>query len=133
MAAHMENWAIALFIFGAVAVGMIGQGWVSFLDHQRRTQTLDVIKAMLAAGKDPPQQLYDQLTQANQTKPPWSEVVVFTTLSFGFWLAYANADDGRRTAFLVVAASMTVAAMGCLALALMRPGRSNPPSADDDE
>ena len=129
----MENWAVALFIFGAVTIGMIGQGFVSLLEHQRRTQTLDLIKAMLAAGKDPPQQLYDQLTQANQPKAPWSEVVVFTALSFGFWLAYANADDGRRTAFLVVAASMTVAAMGCLALALMRPGRSNPSSADDNE
>ena len=129
----MENWAVALFIFGAVAVAMIGQGWVSFLDHQRRTQTLEVIKAMLTAGKDPPQQLYDQLTQANQPKPPWSEVVIFTTLAFGFWLAYANADDGRRTAFMVVAASMSVAAIGCLALALVRPGRPNPPSADVDE
>jgi hypothetical protein len=129
----MENWAVALFIFGAVAIGMIGQGWVSLLEHQRRTQTLELIKAMLAAGKDPPQQLYDQLTQANQAKPPWSEVVVFTTLAFGFWLAFANADDGRRTAFMVVAASMTVAAMGCLALALMRPGRSSSPPADEDE
>jgi hypothetical protein len=129
----MENWAVALFIFGAVAIGMIGQGWVSLLEHQRRTQTLELIKALLAAGKDPPQQLYDQLALANQPKPPWSEVVVFTTLAFGFWLAYANADDGRKTAFLVVAASMTVAAMGCLALALMRPGQANPPSTDDNE
>ena len=48
----MENWAVALFIFGAVAVGMIGQGWVSFLDHQRRTQTLELIKAMLAAERN---------------------------------------------------------------------------------
>ena len=118
----MENWAIALFIFGAVAVGMIGQGWVSFLDHQRRTQTLELIKTMLAAGKDPPQQLYDQLAQANQAKAPWSEVVVFTALSFGFWLAFLYTDGDRRTAFLVIAASMTVTAIGCFILALTRPG-----------
>ena len=129
----MENWAIGLFIFGAVAFAMIGQGWVSFLEHKRRTQTLELIKAMLAAGKDPPHQLYDQLTHANDAKAPWSEVVVFTALSFGFWLAYANADDGRRTAFFVIAASMTVTAVGCLALALTRRGSTSAPSTDDDE
>ncbi|MBI3438202.1 MAG: hypothetical protein HY054_06060 [Proteobacteria bacterium] len=118
----MENWAIALFIFGAVTVGMLGQGWVSLLEHQRRTQTLDLIKALLAAGKDPPQQLYDQLTQSNQPKAPWTEVVVFSALSFGFWLAFFYSEGGRRTAFLVVAASLTVTAIGCIVLALTRPG-----------
>ena len=129
----MENWVIALFIFGAVAVGMIGQGWVSFLDHQRRTQTLELIKAMLTAGKDPPQQLYDQLAQGNQPKAPWSEVVVFTALSFGFWLAFFYADGGRRTAFLVIAASMTVTALGCLILALTRPGAASLTRDDDQQ
>jgi hypothetical protein len=129
----MENWAIALFIFGAVAVGMIGQGWVSYLDHQRRTQTLDLIKAMLAAGKDPPKQLYDQLTQGNQPKAPWSEVVIFTALSFGFWLAFFYAGAERRTAFLVIAASMTATAVGCLALALTQPGRDSSTRDDDGQ
>lgn len=118
----MENWAIALFIFAAVAVGMIGQGWVSFLDHQRRTQTLDLIKSMLAADKEPPQQLYDQLTNADQPKAPWGEVVVYGALAFGFWLAFFYADAGRRTAFMIIAASMTVSAIGCLILAMTRLG-----------
>lgn len=127
----MENWAVALFIFGAVAIGMIGQGWVSFLDHQRRTQTLDLIKAMLTAGKEPPKQLYDQLAQGNQPKAPWSEVVVFSALSFGFWLAFFYADGDRRTAFFVVAASLTVTAIGCLILALTRPGARSVTRDDD--
>ncbi len=118
----MENWAVALFIFGAVAVGVIGQGFVSFLEHRRRAQILDLIKAMLAAGKDPPQPLYDQLAEGSRPKAPWSEVVIFGALSFGFWLAFFYADGGRRTAFLVVAASLTVTAIGCLILALTRRG-----------
>jgi hypothetical protein len=130
----MENWAIALFIFGAVAIGMIGQGWMSFLDHQRRTQTLELIKAMLAAGKDPPKQLYDQLAQGNQPKAPWSEVVIFTALSVGFWLAFIYSDaGGRRTAFFVIAASMTVTAVGCLILALTRPGGGSLTRHDDQQ
>jgi len=128
----MENWAVALFIFAAVAVGMIGQGWVSYLEHQRRTQTLELIKAMLAAGKDPPRQLYEQLGAANQTKAPWGEVFIFTALAFGFWLAFAYADEGRRTAFLVVAASLSVTALGCLVLALARPG-GKIPTRDDEQ
>ena len=39
----MNNLSIMLFIFAAIAFGMIGQGWVSLLEHQRRRQTLDVI------------------------------------------------------------------------------------------
>ncbi len=129
----MENWAVALFIFGAVAIGMIGQGWVSFLDHQRRTQTLELIKAMLMAGKEPPQQLYASLAHGNRATAPWSEVVVFTALAFGFWLAFLYADGGRRTAFLVIAASMTVTALGCLVLALTRPGASSLTRDDEQQ
>jgi hypothetical protein len=117
-----ENWMVALFIFGAVAVAMIGAGWSQYLEHQRRKQAMDVIKAAMEAGKEPPQIIYDQLQKAGQQKAPWSEVVVFSALGFGFWIAFANAADDSRTAFMVVAATMTVTALGCLALAIMRPG-----------
>jgi hypothetical protein len=119
----MDEWMVALFIFGAVTVAMIGQGWMSMLEHHRRKQAMEVIKAALQAGKEPPQIIYDQLADTGVTgKPPWTEVIIFTALGFGFWIAYANAEEAQRTAFLVVASTMTVTALGCLALALFRPG-----------
>jgi alpha/beta superfamily hydrolase len=126
----MEQWMVALFIFGAVVAAMIGQGWMSMLEHQRRKQAMEVIKAALEAGKEAPPIIYEQLRDQGLTgKAPWSEVVVFTALSFGFWVAYGTADEAsERTAFLVVAATMTVTALGCLGLALMRPGARK----DDD-
>jgi hypothetical protein len=122
----MESNYVALFIFGAVAVGMAGQAWVSWLEHKQRTRTLDVIKAALDAGKEPPVALYEQISQGAKPKPPWTEVVVFAALSFGFWLAYAV---DHRSAFMIIAASMTVTALGCLWLALARPGAGR----DDDK
>jgi len=127
----MQDWAIALFIFAAVTVGMIGQGWVSMLEHQRRRQAMDIIKAAMEAGKEAPPIVYEQLRQAGQSKPPWSEVVVFSALAFGFWLAFSQADGSQRTAYLVIAATMTVTALGCVGLALMRPGEAS--RKDDDD
>lgn len=119
----MNEWMVALLIFGAVAAAMLGQGWVSWLEHKRRSQAMDVIKAAIEAGRDPPREMYQQLRQAERGKAPWSEVVVFTALSFGFWIAFSQAEGDQRFAFLVVAATMTVTALGCLGLALMNPGR----------
>jgi len=83
---------------------------------------MDIIKAAMEAGKEAPPVVYAQLRPAGRSKPPWTEVVIFSAMSFGFWIAFANADGDQRTAFLVVAATMTVTALGCLGLALMRPG-----------
>ena len=129
----MENWMVALFIAVAVTIGMIGQGWVSWLEHKRRSQTLDVIKTALQAGREPPPLLYEQLRQADRAKPPWSEVVVFGALGFGFWIAFANAEGEHRTAFLVIAATMTLTSLGCLGLALMRPDRFSKTRDDDGQ
>lgn len=127
----MDEWLVALFIFGAITVAMVGQGWISLLEHQRRKQAMDVIKAAIEAGKEPPPVIYDQLGDSGLTgKPPWTEVVIFTALGFGFWVAYATAEEGDRTAFLVVASTMTVTALGCLALALFRPGARKPRDHD---
>lgn len=118
----MEDWMVALLIFGAIAVSMLGAGWSQYLEHQRRKQAMEVIKAAIEAGKEAPPIVYEQLAKSTQAKAPWGEVVVFTALGFGFWIAFANADGEQRTAFMVVAATMTVTALGCLALAIMRPG-----------
>jgi hypothetical protein len=126
----MENWMVALFIFGAVTVAMLAAAWSQFLEHKRRSQAMDVIKAAIEAGREPPPALYEQITKAGESKPPWTEVVVFTALGFGFWIAYAQAAPDDKAPFLVVAASMTVTALGCLALAIMRPDRSR--DKDDD-
>ena len=108
---------------------MIGAGWAQWLEHKRRSQAMDVIKAALEAGKEPPAIVYEQISKASQSKPPWGEVVVFSALGFGFWIAFSQADGDSRTAFLVVASTMTVTALGCLALAIMRPGGGG---KDDD-
>lgn len=126
----MERWMVALFIFGAVAVSMLAAGWAQYLEHQRRKQAMDVIKAAIEAGREAPPIVYEQLAKAGQSKPPWGEVVVFTALSFGFWIGFANAEGEQRTGFMVVAATMTLTAIGCLALAIMRPDRG---SDKDDE
>ncbi|MEQ1489290.1 MAG: hypothetical protein ABL932_01955 [Terricaulis sp.] len=118
---EVEKWVVAAFIFGAVAVAMIGAAWAQWLEHQRRSQAMDVIKAAIEAGREPPAIVYEQIKKAGQSKPPWGEVVVFTGLGFGFWVAYANAAPEDKIQFLVVAATMTVTALGCLALAIMRP------------
>lgn len=125
---ELERWMVAAFILAAVSVGMIGAGWSQWLEHKRRSQAMDIIKASLEAGREPPAIVYDQIAKAGQAKPPWGEVIVFSAVGFGFWIAYANAAPDDKTPFLVIAATMTVTALGCLALAIMRPGRGK-----DDE
>jgi hypothetical protein len=119
---------IMVFVFGAVAFAMIGQGWVSYLEHQRRRQTLDVIKAALQAGKEPPPELYALLKKESAPRAPWGEAFVFGVLALGFWLAFAFLGDERRMSFLVIAATMTVTSLGSLAVAMLKPNRSR-----DDE
>lgn len=127
----MENWMVALFILAAVALAGLGAGWSQWLEHRRRSQAMEVIKAAIEAGREPPQILYEQLGKSErETKAPWTEVVLFSALGFGFWIAYANATEVRQVPYLVIASTMTVTALGCLALAIMRPGRA---SKDDDE
>jgi hypothetical protein len=126
---ELERWMVAAFIFASVSVGMLGAGWAQWLEHKRRTQAMDVIKAALEAGKEPPAIVYEQINKAGQSKPPWGEVIVFSALGFGFWIAYGNAAAEDKTPFMVVAATMTVTALACLALAIMRPDRNG----KDDE
>lgn len=120
----MEKWMIALLIFAAITVGMIAQGWVSLLEHKRRSQALDVIKAAIEAGRDAPPQVYEQLQPTKSSgERHWTEVVVFGALAVGFWIAYATATSGNRTAFLIIAATMTATSLGAMALALFRSDR----------
>ena len=125
----MESTMVAVFLFGAVFVGMAAQAWVSWLEHQRRSKTLDVIKAALEAGREPPQQLYDQLepepySNLGLSKRPWGEAILFATLAIGFWIAFGVADAGdQRDKYLLVAGVMSAAAIGCAALAIFRPGQ----------
>ncbi|MBL8549197.1 MAG: hypothetical protein JNJ73_04385 [Hyphomonadaceae bacterium] len=118
----MENWQAALVVFGAVTLGMIGQGWASLLEHQKRRQMLDLIKTYVQAGKDPPGALFAQLEDGARKKAPWNEAILFAALAFGFWLAFAQAEDAKRAAYLVIAVTMTATSAACLGLALLRRG-----------
>lgn len=128
-----ERWMVAAFIFLAVSVGVIAQGWVSWLEHQRRTKTLDVIKAAIEAGREPPPQLYEQLEtdpmqQMGLSKKPWGEGFMFAALAAGFWIAVAAGDAEDRNKFLLVAGVMSAAAVFCFGLAAFRSQRKR-----DDE
>ncbi|GAM99725.1 hypothetical protein U91I_03380 [alpha proteobacterium U9-1i] len=127
----MDQFGIAFFIFAAVVVGMVGQGWVSLLEHHQRKQAMDVIKTAIEAGREPPAEIYEILRKSSSdlnNKPPWTEVVVFTALGIGFLLAYGvmpSAETGEpRMPFLVIGVTMVASAIGCLLLALFRPGRN---------
>ena len=126
----IENWMIVLFIFSAVAISMLGAGWAQWLEHRRRSQAMDVIKTMIEAGKEPPDLLYRQIAKTGSSKAPWGEVVVFSALGFGFWIAYATGAPEQQAPYLVIASTMTVTALGCLAIAIMRPGGG---AKDDDD
>jgi len=121
----MDQWTVIFVIFSVVVLAMVAQGWSSLLEHNRRKQALEVIKAALGAGKEPPAIVYEQLARSDQAKAPWMEALVFSSLSFGFWLAYFNTEGDQRTAFLIIAATMTLTALACLVFALVRPGRGN--------
>lgn len=118
------NWMFAAAVFGAVAIATAAIGWNQWLEHQRRMKALEVIKVALERDKEAPEAVYQELAKAGAAKPPWSEVVAFSALSAGFWIAYARADNGDdRTRFLVVAATFAITALGCLVLALKRPAK----------
>lgn len=120
----MDTWALIFVVFGAVTIAMIATGWAQLLEHNRRKQAMDIIKTAIEAGKEAPPVIYEQLASASRPKAPWSEVVIFTALSIGFWIAASQTADDQHLAFTVVASTMTVTALGCLVLALMKPGAS---------
>lgn len=125
----MDRTIVALIIFAAIAIGVAAQAWVSWLDHQRRTKALDVIKAALEAGKEPPPQLYEQLEQnpygsMGMSKRPWGEAVIFGAVAAGFWIMFGFAEPGdAREKMMLVASIMSAFAAGCLALAMFTPGQ----------
>lgn len=128
----MDRTMVAAFIFAAIAVGVIAQGWVSWLDHQRRSKALDVIKAALEAGKEPPKELYAQLESSSGmgemglSKRPWTEAVIFGAMGIAFWIVYAmNAGEDARDKYLLVAAIMSATSLGCFALAFFRSQKPN--------
>lgn len=121
----MERWLVAMFILVAVAIGMGAQAWVSWLEHKRRTQAMEIIKAAIEAGREPPALIYEQLQKAEPLessmwfpKKPWGEALLFAAVGAGFWVAYLGGE--RELRYLIVATIMSVVALGCLALALLR-------------
>jgi len=123
----MDQGDVALLIFAAVSVGVLSQGWVEYLEHKQRKQAMDVIKASIEAGREPPAEMYAMLRTSSSEmmkKPPWTEVIVFASLAVGFLLAFAlmpSTETGEpRMPFLVIGITMAATSLGCLALALFR-------------
>lgn len=115
---------ILIIVLTAVITAGLGAAWQQFLEQRRRAAVLDVIKAAIVAGREPPPEILAELAQAGRRKPPWSEVVLFSALAFGFWLAFSRvpAASDAANAFLVVASTMSLTAVGCLVLALTGQG-----------
>ncbi|HRO04694.1 MAG TPA: DUF6249 domain-containing protein [Terricaulis sp.] len=125
----MDRWEVAALILAAIVVGMGSQAWVSWLDHQRRSKALDVIKAAIEAGREPPKQIYEQLevnayASMGFSKRPWAEAVVFGAVGAGFWIMFAMSEPGDgREKMMLVAALMSAFSVGCVALAVFAPGQ----------
>lgn len=125
----MDRWEVAALILAAVVVGMGSQAWVSWLDHKRRSKALDVIKAAIEAGREPPKQLFEQLesnayASVGFSKRPWAEAVIFGAVGAGFWIMFGVTEPGEaRDKFLFVAAIMSAVSIGCVALAMFTPGQ----------
>ncbi|MBI1186230.1 MAG: hypothetical protein GC206_02690 [Alphaproteobacteria bacterium] len=115
----MSEIYLGVVVFGAVMLAAAAMGWSQWLDHRRRMKALDVIKAALERGAEPPALVYAELTRGRAAKPPWSEVIVFTALAVSFWVAYWRIGGDDAVRFMVVATAFTVTAIGCLVVALM--------------
>lgn len=117
----MERWIVVALVMVAVTVGVLGQAWVSWLQHRRRMRTMDLIQASLDAGREPSEHLYDEIAHDRSgAAPPVAEVVIFSALATGFWIAWFNAEGDERVPFLSVAAAMTITAVGSLLLVILR-------------
>ncbi len=125
----MDRLEIVLLVVGLVLLAAAQQTWTSWLEHQRRTKALDVIKAAYEAGRDPPRELFEEFeaepyAMFGLSKRPWAEAIVFGAVGGAFWIAYAmGAGDDRQQTFLLVAALMTLFAIVCAVLAFFRPGQ----------
>lgn len=125
----MDRAEVIFIVLALVLLASGMQAWTSWLEHQRRTKALDVMKAAYEAGREPPPELFEQVeaepyAMLGLSKRPWGEAIVFGGVGVGFWIAYATgAGDDRQQSFLIVAALMTIFAIVCAALAFFRPGQ----------
>jgi len=116
----MGPMVILVIVVTAVVTAALGAAWAQMLEYRRRAAAMEVIKAAIVAGREPPREVLNELTGSGAGQgSQWSVVVAFTALSVGFWIAWWRTQNQEvATAFLVVAATMTVTAAGCALLAL---------------
>jgi hypothetical protein len=110
---------ILVIVLVAVVTAFAAAAWGQFVDLRRKIAMMDLVKAAYAAGRDPPAAILEELARSGAREAPWSAVIAFSALAVGFWIAYARLDvaDGK-IAFLVVAATLTMTALGTFILAL---------------
>lgn len=120
----MGPMVILVIVLTAVVTVAVGAAWGQLIEHRRRSSAMEVIKAAMLADKEPPREVLDELARVGQRRAPWNEVISFTALAVGFWVAWARTGSGdESTAFLVVAVTMTVTAAGLFVLALASAGK----------
>ena len=128
----MGPMVIVVIVIVALVTASMGAALGQMLEARRRVAAMEVIKAAMAAGREPPREVLDELTRAGQRRPPWTEVIAFTALAVGFWVAFNRVgDESSQTAFMVVASTMTVTAAGLLVLALAS-GRGSTKTRDGE-
>lgn len=116
-----DYWWLIFPIFG---MGMAFWGMIS---SERRTRNvLDLIKTYADQGKEPPAELLRlatqeaETTQAQQRQSNGWTFVVFAALSAGFGVGwYMVQGQDYAFAFLIVAVTMAVLAVGSLLILLM--------------
>jgi VIT1/CCC1 family predicted Fe2+/Mn2+ transporter len=103
----MEVWMATVFVLAAVAVGVFGQAWGSWLEHRRRLRAMDLIEKELSAGRQPPLELYGQLNEKRSiVRSPWASAIatILVGLAGILWLAYYSAGGGHTSRIIAVAA-----------------------------
>lgn len=112
------QWWLIFPIIG-VAFGFFSM----WLKYKRRTATLDLIKAYLAQGKEPPQELMTGVKSWEETQhqgaQAWGRVITFGSLGLGFGVAYLAMvpeimTPGRAHPFLVMSIIMAALTVGAL-------------------
>jgi hypothetical protein len=91
----MAHWVIVTLVLGVVTLLILASALHAYMDTVRRRAALEAIKAACQAGRDPPQDLIDQVTtrhgghhmgQRGGHGDPWRAIVHQLTMAVFFGL-----------------------------------------------
>ena len=119
-------------IFPVLVMGM--GGWDRYLAYRKHRDSIELLKAYAAQGKEPPPEVLRATSAPLEDRDEWSgrrcrprgpfsdwrRVVIFSVLAGSFWFVHWRFDDaGAGDAFEIVAIVMTALAVAFAAFALL--------------